>query len=78
MSFLFWMECKGCHALNKIEAKKRYEMDQSAEIFVPYLFPNGDERCYRCGRVLTVKNRRIKCMLMRVEGRAAVGGNGFV
>lgn len=78
MSFLFWMECRGCHAQNKIEAKKRYILDEAAEIFTPYLFPNEDQRCYRCGRVLVKKNQCIKSKLAQAESGALVGHNCFV
>lgn len=72
------MECRGCHAQNKIEAKKRYVLDEAEEIFMPFLFPNEDERCYRCGRVLARKNQRIKSNLERAECGALAGRNCFV
>lgn len=78
MSFLFWMECRGCHAQNKIEAKKRYVLDEAAEVFVPYLFPNEEERCYKCGKVLTRKNQPIKSRLKKTENGALAGRNCFV
>lgn len=46
MSFLFWMQCRCCHAWNKIEAKKRYVLNEAEEIFIPYIFPDEDQNCY--------------------------------
>jgi hypothetical protein len=78
VSFLFWMECRGCHAQNKVEARKRYLLDEGAEVFVPCLFPVEDERCYKCGKALAKKNQRIKSNLARVEGKGVAGRNCFV
>jgi hypothetical protein len=78
VSFLFWMECRCCHAQNKVEARKRFVLDEAAEVFMPCLFPIDDERCYRCGKALVKKNQRIKSQLERVVGKGLAGRNCFV